>query len=92
MKILKSSGCTAFYTLIDGVDISHSPIPEELKMYITDELSRFISLLDNNDLLSLCEILAENYGECYSDDIQCEQCGDTVYQYTLDTDDFIKDK
>lgn len=84
MKIVKSSGCTAFYTRVDGRDL------DELSQ---EEKESILSILVNNinknhgtenainTLLDVIEYESEDGG-------YCDQCNDHVYRqlYEFDTE------
>lgn len=80
MKIEISRGCTAFYNTIDEKDLFE--YSEEALQTI---LLTICSKIEDRQILvdTIC-ILTENMGEFDMDEDSCEQCGDTVFRYTLE--------
>lgn len=77
MKILKSEGCTAFYTMIDGVELSDLSAAEQDK--IVDVLfgQIKIGLKDGTVLFNnLLEVLQPDESEY--EEVSCDQCGDSI--------------
>lgn len=82
MKIIKSSGCTAFYTRIDGKDLDELSMEE--KEALLSKLIKIHNLyginITINQLLDSIEYEGEDGG-------YCDQCGDTVYRQIYDLDE-----
>ena len=85
MTIVKSTGCTSFYTNIDGVNVSHQSISDELEIKIKDSLMAFINQQDKEELIFFVESMVDWYGYCtYESTEACETCGDYVTENTLE--------
>ena len=80
MKIEISRGCTAFYNEIDGKDMFEYS-GEALQTILLTICSK---IEDQQMLIDTICMLTENWGQYDSDNEPCEQCGDTVYRYTLE--------
>lgn len=80
MKINYTSGCTCDSLTIDGIESANMPA-EDIKEAIV------LSLNKVGDIAALQNILIsalEEAGE-FEDLGHCEQCGDFIYSYTLET-------
>ena len=80
MKIVISRGCTAFYNEIDDKDMFEYS-GEALQTILLTICSK---IEDQQMLIDTICALTEYLGEFDMDDEACEQCGDTVYRYTLE--------
>lgn len=81
-KIVKSEGCTAFYTRVDGKDLYE--LTTEEKEALLDRLilvhKKYGIEITINMLLDNIEYEGESGG-------YCDQCGDTVYRQIYDLDE-----
>jgi len=84
MKIVKSSGCTAFYTRVDGKDLYDELTPEE-KQSLLDRLLKIHGL---HGIEHTINILLDNMDYDGEDGGHCDQCGDSVYRQNYDLDDY----
>lgn len=76
MKIIKSTGCTAFYTDIDGIELSE--LSEDKKKDILNKLiNEHLKYGIDNTINMLLDNIETNDVECSE---PCESCGDTVYR------------
>lgn len=80
MKIVISRGCTAFYNEIDNKDMFKYS-GEALQTILLTICSK---IEDQQKLIDTICTLTEHLGEFDMDNEACEQCGDTVYRYTLE--------
>lgn len=80
MKIVISRGCTAFYNTIDGKNMF-----EYSREALQTVLLTICSKIEDQQMLidTIC-VLTEEWGLFESENEACEQCGDTVYRYTLE--------
>jgi len=83
MKIIKSQGCTAFYTDIDGRELNELSKEEKESL-----LARLIKICNMQGLDSTINLLLDNIDYEGEDGGYCEQCGDYVYRQIYDLDDF----
>lgn len=83
MKIIKTSGCTNFSTSVDGYNISHQEISDEVYNKLKDKLSEYIRSFNKQDISFFVENLVEWYGEYECEDEPCETCGDYFTKYEL---------
>lgn len=72
-------GCTAYNLTIDGVEASELP-PYEIADIIRHLLGRCKDIAILQELL---EMLIEHDKESVCAISHCDQCGDTIYNYTL---------
>jgi hypothetical protein len=82
-KIVKSEGCTAFYTRVDGKDLDELTVEE--KEILLAKLIKIYRLHGINTMINLMLDNIEYDGESGG---HCDQCGDTVYRQIYDLDDF----
>ncbi len=83
MKIIKSQGCTAFYTSVDGKELS------ELSNYEKEFLlARLIKIHNLQGMDSTINLLLDNIEYEYEEGGHCDQCGDNVYRQIYDLNDF----
>lgn len=83
MKIVKSSGCTAFYTEVDGKllgDLTHEEKENLLK--------RLIEIHNLHGIESTINVLLDSIEYESEDGGHCDQCGDHVYRQIYNLDDF----
>lgn len=80
MKIVISRGCTAFYNEINNKDMFEysGEVLQTILLTICSKIEDQQKLID-----TICT-LTEHLGEFDMDNEPCEQCGDTVYRYTLE--------
>jgi hypothetical protein len=83
MKIIKSSGCTAFYTDVDGRELSE--LTEEEKKALMFRLLKIHNLYGLDSTINMLLDNIEYEGE---DGGYCDQCGDSVYRQIYDLDEF----
>lgn len=83
MKIVKSQGCTAFYTNVDGRELSE--LTEEEKKSLMFRLLKIHNLYGLDSTINMLLDNIEYEGE---DGGHCDQCGDNVYRQLYDLDDF----
>jgi hypothetical protein len=76
-KLIKSTGCTKFYTRLDNKDILELSDLEQAGLIM--ELTKMFNI----DRIALIDIIIDNYSEEYEYDDKCEQCGDTVYRQII---------
>jgi hypothetical protein len=81
MEIVISQGCTAFYTLVDGVDINDMK-PEELNIFIDTLLTKLKTQILENTVNLNSVIECFQYDEYNQDEHSCDQCGDSVSRTT----------
>ena len=81
MEIIKSEGCTAYYTLIDQVDATECT-PDKLK----EACIKAISTIDNSNHLNYILNLVLEYSCSPKEHKQyyCEQCVDYNDTYTYE--------
>lgn len=79
MKIVYSTGCISEEITIDNKNYN-SYSKEEIKKILHKMLDKVDNIADLQEIMSnLCEIVG------YCKDLgQCEQCGDWVYDYTVE--------
>lgn len=78
-KIVKSEGCTAFYTRIDDRDLDELSIEEKETL-----LSRLISIHKKYGIDGTINMLLDNIEYEGEDGGYCDQCGDNVYRQLYD--------
>lgn len=80
-KIIKSSGCTAFYTDVDGVELNEMSMKDKEAL-----LARLIKIHNRHSIESTINMILDNLEYDYEDGGRCDQCGDHVYRqiYNLD--------
>lgn len=83
MKIVKSQGCTAFYTRVDDRDLDE--LSKEEKEYL---LERLIKIHKLQGIDSTINMLLDNIEYDFEDGGHCDQCGDSVYRQIYDLNDF----
>ena len=83
MKIVKSTGCTAFYTRVEGKDLDE--LTKEEKQILLDRLLKIHNLYGIDSTINLLLDHIEYEGE---DGGHCDQCGDNVYRQLYDLDEF----
>lgn len=86
MKIVKSSGCTAFYTEIDGKDIDDLTIEEK-----EDLLNRLLKIHKLYGIDATINLLLDHIEYEFEDGGYCDQCGDTVTRQIYDLNEFETD-
>jgi hypothetical protein len=86
-KIVKSQGCTAYYTRIDGKDLDELTIDE--KKSLLERLIKIHNLYGIDQTINLLLDHIEYEGE---DGGHCDQCGDNVYRQLYDLTEFEDDK
>lgn len=73
-------GCTAYNLTIDGVEVSELP-PYE----IADVIRHLVGRCDDKGILQeMLARLIEHDKESVCDISHCDQCGDDIYNYTLE--------
>jgi len=84
MKIIKSSGCTAFYTDVDGVELND--LTEDAKKALLEKLIKIIH--DKNGIENTINMLLDSIDYEGEDGGYCDQCGDNVYRqiYNIEND------
>ena len=87
MKIVKSSGCTAYYTDVDGKELGE--LTEEEKKSLLDKLLKIHNMHGLDHTINLLLDNMEYDGE---DGGYCDQCGDNVYRQLYDLDDYKIDE
>ena len=85
MKIVKSSGCTAFYTIVDGKELSDLTKEEKEKLF-----ERLVKIFKGYDIESSINTLLDNIEYDGERGGHCEQCGDSVYRQNYDLDELEK--
>lgn len=78
MKLEYTNGCTCY-----GLDVDGEPfddLDEAKKREVFDRMVE--SILRDDDIQEIIIRLLYHYGE-YKHLFNCEQCGDSVYSYTL---------
>lgn len=85
MKIVKSEGCTAFYTSVDDRDLSELSKEEKESL-----LAKLIKIHNIQGLDSTINLLLDNIEYEGEDGGHCDQCGDHVYRQLYDLSDFDK--
>lgn len=83
MKIIKSQGCTAFYTRVDDRDLDELSKEEKESL-----LERLIKIHKLQGIDSTINMLLDNIEYEFEDDGRCEQCGDSVHRQIYDLNDF----
>lgn len=83
MKIIKSKGCTSFYTNVDGKELGELSIEE--KKLLLDRLIKIHNLYGIETTIDLLLDHIEYEGE---DGGYCDQCGDNTYRQIYDLDEF----
>ena len=83
MKIIKSSGCTAFYTRVNGKDLDE--LSNEEKELLMNRLIKIHNLYGIDATINMLLDNIEYEGE---DGGHCEQCGDHVFRQMYYLDDF----
>lgn len=83
MKIIKSSGCTAFYTDVDGRELNELSTEEKESL-----LERLIKIHNRQGLDSTINLLLDNIEYEGEDGGYCDQCHDTVFRQIYDLDEF----
>lgn len=83
MKIVKSSGCTAYYTRVDDVDLHD--LSEDQQKALLERLLKISNLHGMPHTINLLLDHIEYDGESLG---TCDQCGDSVYRQLYDLDDF----
>lgn len=87
MKIVKSSGCTAYYTSIENKDLDE--LTSEEKEALCNRLfTIFKKSYGINDAINTLLDNIEYDGESGG---HCDQCGDSVYRQKYDLDELEKD-
>ena len=85
MKIVKSSGCTAFYTDVDGKELNELSKEEKESL-----LEKLIKIHNIQGLDSTINLLLDNIEYEGEDGGRCDQCGDSVYRQYYDLTDYDK--
>lgn len=83
MKIIKSQGCTAFYTLVDEKNLDD--LSAEEKESLMQRLLKIHNLYGIDATINMLLDHIEYEGE---DGGRCDQCGDSVYRQIYDLDEF----
>lgn len=83
MKIVKSQGCTAFYTDVDGRDLSELSKEEKESLLV-----RLIKIHGLYGIDSTINLLLDNIEYDFEDGGHCDQCGDSVCRQIYDLNDF----
>ena len=83
MKIIKSQGCTAFYTKIDDKDLGELSVEEKESL-----LNRLIKIHNLYGIDATINMLLDHIEYEGKDGGYCEQCGDSVYRQIYDLDEF----
>ena len=83
MKIIKSTGCTAFYTTIDGKNLNEFSIEEKEVL-----LDRLLKISNRHGIESTINILLDTIDCEYEDGGYCEQCNDSTTRQIYDLDDY----
>ena len=83
MKIVKSQGCTAFYTDVDGKELNDLSKKEK-----EDLLKRLIDIHKLNGIESTINMLLDNIEYDFENGGHCEQCGDNVHRQIYNLDDY----
>lgn len=83
MKIIKSQGCTAFYTKIDDKDLDELSVEE--KEILLNKLIKIHNLYGIDTTINL---LLDHIEYEREDGGYCDQCGDSVYRQIYDLDEF----
>lgn len=83
MKIVKSSGCTAFYTRVDDRDLDE--LSDDEKKALLDRLVKIHNLHGINSTINM---LLDNIEYEHEDGGYCDQCNDHVYRQIYDLDEF----
>ena len=83
MKIVKSTGCMAFYTRIEGRDLDELTLEEKQAL-----LAHLLKIHNLYGIDSTINLLLDNIEYDSEDGGHCDQCGDNVYRQLYDLDDF----
>lgn len=83
MKIIKSSGCTAFYTEVDGKELGD--LTEEEKENL---LNKLLKIHNFHSIEHTINLLLDNMDCDHEDGGHCDQCGDTVHRQIYDLDEY----
>lgn len=86
-KIVKSQGCTAFYTRVDDRDLDELSLEEKENL-----LNRLISIHKKYGIDSTINMLLDNIEYDFEDGGYCDQCGDNVSRQLYDLTEFEDDK
>ena len=82
-KIVKSQGCTAFYTRIDDRDLDELSLEEKETL-----LNKLISIHKKYGIDSTINMLLDNIEYEGEDGGYCEQCGDNIYRQLYNLSDY----
>lgn len=82
-KIVKSSGCTAFYTEVDGRDLDELTLEEREAL-----LARLVNIHKKYGINATINMLLDHIEYEGEDGGHCDQCGDHVYRQIYDLDEF----
>jgi hypothetical protein len=83
MKIIKSSGCTAFFTDVNGKELNDLSIEEKESL-----LNRLIKIHNLYGIENTINLLLDHIEYEGEDGGDCDQCGDHVYRQIYDLDEF----
>lgn len=83
MKIVKSSGCTAFYTEVDGKELGDLTEEEQAKL-----LERLLKIHNLHGMSHTINLLLDHMDYDSEKGGQCDQCGDTVHRQIYDLDEY----
>ena len=73
-------GCTAYNLTIDGVEVSELPLN-----VIADVIRHLVGRCEDKGILKeMLAMLIEYDKESVCDISHCDQCGDDIYNYTLE--------
>lgn len=84
MEIVRSQGCTAYYTRVDGKDISELT-NDKLRQLATVLFEKFY-MSNEFGMFNFIENTLSDFGEYESDPDPCDQCGDYVSRTILNID------